>query len=69
MDVKRGCEELCQEMENVNNSTKFKNPGSKRASVLVSWKALRRREKLKKLEERLDRYRTQILDYVLKTMR
>lgn len=67
--IKSGCQELSREIQEIINSTKTKKRKSKRASCLVSWRAMRRRAKLKSLGERLDRYRKQAQEYLLATMR
>lgn len=69
LEMKQGCQDLSRDIQDIVKSTKSKQPGSKRASFLVSWKTLKHRGKLKMLEQRLDRYRSQIRDYLLATMR
>jgi hypothetical protein len=69
LEIKRGCEQLSRDIQTTIDSTKTKNKGSWRASFLVSLRAMRRKGKLKTLEERLDRHRAQAQEYLLATMR
>ncbi|KAG6358210.1 hypothetical protein INS49_014094 [Diaporthe citri] len=68
LETKRGCEDLSRDIQAIINSTKSRDTRSKRVSVMVSWRAMRRKGKFKTLEERLERYRTQAQEYLLATM-
>lgn len=69
LETKHGCEDLSRDIQAIIDSTKTRGTRSKRASVVMSWRAMRRKEKLKTLEERLGRYRAQAQEYLLATMR
>lgn len=69
LETKHGCEDLSRDIQAIVKSTKTAGTKSRRVSVMVSWRALRRKGKLKTLEERLDRYRAQAQEYLLATMR
>lgn len=69
LEVKHGCEDLSRDILRLISSTKTQSPTSKRDSFVVSWRAMRRKGKLKQLEGRLDRYRAQAQEYLLATMR
>lgn len=69
LQVKHGCEGLSRDIQSIISSTKTKKPESKLASWAASWRVMRRRGKLKKLEGRLDRYRAQVQEYLFATMR
>lgn len=69
LQIKRGCEQLSQEIQSIISSSKTKKRESKSASLVASFKAMRRKGKLKSLEERLDRYRAQAQEYLWATMR
>lgn len=69
LETKHGCEQLSRDIQAIINSTKTRDTRSKRSSVVVSWRVMRRKGKLKILEERLDRYRAQVKEYLLATMR
>lgn len=69
LEIKDGCEVLSRDIQAIISSTRAKSPGSRRESLLASWKAMRRKGKLKTLEERLDRHRAQVQEYLMAAMR
>lgn len=69
LGIKHGCEELSQEIQGIISSATTRKRGSRRASFLVSWRALKHKGKLKTLEERLGQYRAQAQEYLLATIR
>lgn len=69
IDLKKGCEKLSGEIEDIVQATKVKKSGSKRASLEVSLKAMSRKKKIASLEGRLTKYRSQILEHMSAMMR
>ncbi|KAF6812297.1 hypothetical protein CMUS01_13088 [Colletotrichum musicola] len=69
VELANGCRKTCAELQQVMEKIRGKEPGSRRDSLRVAWRALRQKEKLEELEKRLDRYRSQILTQLLFDMR
>lgn len=69
LEIKDGCEVLSRDVQAIISAIRPKNPGSRRESLLASWKTMRRKGKLKTLEERLDRHRAQVQEYLMAAMR
>ena len=67
--LKRGCEKLSCELQEVLQKTRARKKGSKLSSIKASLKAQSQREKLASLEKRLDSYRSEILGQILGMMR
>lgn len=68
-ELANGCRKTCAELRQVMEKIRGKEPGSRRDSLRVAWRALRQKEKLEELEKRLDRYRSQILSQLLFDMK
>lgn len=69
LDLKKGCEELSREINGIVQATKVKKPGSRRESFKVALKAIPRKKTIASLEARLNKYRSQLLEYMLSIMR
>lgn len=69
IELANGCRKTCAELQQVMEKIRGKEPGSRRDSLRVAWRALRQKEKLEELERRINRYRSQILTQLLFDMR
>ncbi|KAF4986068.1 hypothetical protein FDECE_16146 [Fusarium decemcellulare] len=61
----QNCSKLCRELQIHVQHIKGKGVSSKTGSLGVSWRILTESGKLASMEQRLDRYRSQILSYIL----
>jgi hypothetical protein len=63
------CNELSDDLVTALKSLQSTNPGSKRDSLRVAWRALRDKGELESLEKRLERYRQQLVTRIIFMMR
>jgi hypothetical protein len=66
--LKQGCEQVCDELQAIVQSTKVRKAGSRRAAFVSIWKAQRSKGKLASLHSRLDRYKIEIMGELLAMM-
>lgn len=65
VDLAKGCSELCQELQGRVEHIKGKGVSSRTGSFGIAWRTLTRSGKLNLIEQRLDRYRSEILSHIL----
>lgn len=69
VSLAKNCQATCSELQQLVEGIRGKTPRSRGNSFLVTWKALRRKGELERLEKRLDRYRSQILSHIVSMLR